>query len=300
MEGAVTADGIGKLLSGVVGIMPTQTIGFSIPTIELTGVAARTVGIAAGVVLIALAFLPKLVAIVLAIPGPVAVAYLTVVLAMTFVRGMAEVMQGGISHQKGIIAGVAFWIGVGCQNGLIFPDLLNEFAAGLLRNGITAGGIVAIVMTLFIEITSPRRRRIEVALNLAALPKIRNFLETFAARSGWGRKMVHRLEFASEETLLTLIEQGEDKDNRKRHRLLVQARKEESGAIIEFIAATGEENLQDRIELLVDAPDNELMEREVSLRLLRHIASSIRHQQFHDADIVTVRVEVPETELGQH
>ena len=37
------------------------------------------------------------------------------------------------------------------------------------------------------------------------------------------------------------------------------------------------------------------MEREVSLRLLRHIASSVRHQQFHETDIVTVRVEAPET-----
>ncbi|MCY4508952.1 MAG: hypothetical protein OXG35_18650, partial [Acidobacteria bacterium] len=41
VEGAVAADGIGKLLSGVAGIMPTQTVGFSVPTVELTGVAAR-------------------------------------------------------------------------------------------------------------------------------------------------------------------------------------------------------------------------------------------------------------------
>ena len=48
VEGAVAADGIGKLLSGVAGIMPTQTIGVSVPTVELTGVAARRAGIAAG------------------------------------------------------------------------------------------------------------------------------------------------------------------------------------------------------------------------------------------------------------
>jgi len=40
------------------------------------------------------------------------------------------------------------------------------------------------------------------------------------------------------------------------------------------------------------------MEREVSLRLLRHIASSVRHQQFHDTDILTVRVDAPETVRG--
>ena len=299
VEGAVAADGIGKLLSGVAGIMPTQTIGVSVPTVELTGVAARRAGIAAGGLLIALAFLPKLLATVLAIPSPVAVAYLTVVLAMAFVRGMTEVVQGGIDYRKGLIAGVSFWIGVGCQNELIFPDLLAELAGGLLQNGITAGGLSAILLTLFVEVTAPRRQRIEVALDLAVLPKIREFLAAFASRSGWGEKMVDRLDAATEETLLTLTGQAEGGEKRERRRLLLQARKEAGGAVLEFVAAAGEENLQDRMGLLAEQPDDVLAEREVSLRLLRHIASSVRHQQFHDSDIVTVHVEVPEADRGR-
>ena len=222
VEGAVAADGIGKLLSGLTGIMPTQTIGVSVPTVELTGVAARRVGIAAGGVLIALAFLPKVLATILAIPSPVVVAYLTVVLAMSFVRGMTEVVQGGIDHRKALIAGVAFWVGVGCQNDLLFPELLAELAGGLLRNGITAGGLVAIFMTLFLEATAPRRSRIEVELDLSRLPTIRKFLGAFASRHGWGAKMVDRLDAVSEETLLTLIGQDESRERRDRRRLLLQ------------------------------------------------------------------------------
>ena len=298
VEGAVTADGIGKLLSGITGIVPTQTIGVSVPTVELTGVAARRVGIVAAGVLIVLAFLPKVLAMILAIPSPVVVAYLTVVLAMTFVRGMTEVVQGGIDHRKALIAGVAFWVGVGCQNDLLFPELLAELGGGLLGNGITAGGIVAILMTLFLEATAPRRSRIEVALDMSVLPKIREFLNAFASRNGWGAQMVDRLDAASEETLLTLIEQDEGRERRERRHLLLKAHKESGGAVLEFIAAAGKENVQDRIGLLADRPDDVLMEREVSLRLLRHIASSVRHQQFHDTDIVTVHVKVPETGHG--
>ncbi len=294
VEGAVTADGIGKLLSGLTAIMPTQTIAVSVPTVELTGVAARRVGIAAGGVLIALAFLPKVVALILAIPSPVVVAYLTVVLAMSFVRGMTEVVQGGIDHRKALICGVAFWVGVGCQNDLLFPGLLAELAGGLLQNGITAGGIVAILMTLFLEATAPRRSRIEAELDFSVLPRIREFLGTFGSRGGWGQDMIDRLDAASEETLLTLIGQDQDGEKRERRRLLLTARKEAGGAVLEFVAASGEENLQNRIGLLADAPDDVPVEREVSLRLLRHIASSVRHQQFHDLDIVTVHVEVPE------
>ena len=298
VEGAVAADGIGKLLSGLTAIVPTQTIAVSAPTIELTGVAARRVGIAAGGVLMALALLPKILAMILAIPSPVIVAYLTVVLAMTFVRGMMEVVQGGIDYRKGMISGVAFWVGVGCQNDLLFPGLLSELGGGLLGNGITAGGIVAILMTLFLEATAPRRSRIEGELEISVLPKLREFLDRFASRNGWGAKMAHRLDAATEETILTLIGEDEDHKKRERRRLLLQAHKEAGDAVLEFVAAPGEENLQNRIGLLADTPGDGPVEREISLRLLRHIASSVHHQQFHDTDIVTVRVEVPETVRG--
>ena len=43
-----------------------------------------------------------------------------------------------------------------------------------------------------------------------------------------------------------------------------------------------------------------MIEREVSLRLLRHLASSVRHQQYHDTEIVTVRVERPGTVPQRH
>ena len=33
------------------------------------------------------------------------------------------------------------------------------------------------------------------------------------------------------------------------------------------------------------------LEREVSLRLLRHYPSSVRHNHCHDADVITVRIE---------
>ena len=296
VEGGVAADGICKLLSGLAGIMPTQTVaGISAPAIEITGVGARRVGIAAGGILLALAFLPKALALVLAIPGAVAGAYVTVLMALIFVRGMTEIVQGGIDYRKGLVAGVAFWVGTGCQNGMIFPGLLSDVAGGLLQNGITTGGLVAILMTLFLEMTAPRRSRIEVDFDLAVLPRIREFLGAFAQRSGWDAKMVQRLEAAGEETLLTLTGPDERDAKRQRRRLFLSAHKEADGAVLEFVAAVGEENVQDRIAILGERPDDVLMEREVSLRLLRHIATSVRHQQFHETDIVTVRVDSPET-----
>ncbi|MDE0445503.1 MAG: hypothetical protein OXH96_02445 [Spirochaetaceae bacterium] len=288
VQGAVAADGAGNLISGLAGTVPNTTYSTSIAVTELTGVGARGVGVAIGVIFVALAFLPKALSAVLAIPPPVASAYITVLLAMLFVTGMKMVIQDGIDYRKGLVVGVSFWAGVGFQGGVIFPEYFAEFAGGLLQNGMTAGGLVAILMTLFMEITAPRRRRLEVEADLANLPTINEFLATFARRNGWDAAMAQRLEAAGEETLASLVDQ---EGAAARRRLLIVARKEDGGALLEFIASTGQDNLQDRLAL-VDAHSAEVPdEREISLRLLRHLASSVRHEQYHDTEIVTVRVD---------
>ena len=49
-------------------------------------------------------------------------------------------------------------------------------------------------------------------------------------------------------------------------------------------------NLEDQLAVLGEPAASGPVEEEVSLRLLRHYASSVRHHQYHDTDVVTVRV----------
>ena len=146
----------------------------------------------------------------------------------------------------------------------------------------TAGGLTALLLTLFVELAEPRRRRIELPFQIAVLPEIRAFLQAFAARSGWGKAMTHRLDSASEETLLSLLEQygSEDRDGEPERRLLLTVHRERDEAVLEFIASTGEGNLQDQIALLGERATEAPAAHEVSLRLLRHAASSVHHQQY--------------------
>ena len=295
VQGALASDGLGNLLSGLAGTVPNTTYSTSVSVTELTGVGARRVGVAVGVIFIVLAFLPKALALLLAIPGPVAAAYITVLMAMLFVVGMKIIVQDGVDYRKGLIVGISFWIGAGFQNGQIFPEYFSTFAAGLLQNGMTAGGLVAILMTLFTELTSPPRRQLEVKCSLSALPRIQQFLGDFASRNGWGQVMRYRLDTAAEETLLALFHEEVRDNGEDARRLQVVAYREEGGAVLELIASSGEEeNLQDRVALLSDTTDAPPVEHEISLRLLHHVASSIRHQQYHDTDVVTVRVKAPD------
>lgn len=290
VQGAVNADGVGNFLSGLVGTVPNTTYSTSVSVTELTGVASRKIGVAIGLVFLAMAGLPKVIALVLAIPGPVAATYITILLAMLFVVGMKMVVRDGINYRQGLIVGVSFWAGVGFQGGLIYPEIFSEFAGGLLQNGMTAGGIVAVILSLFVEVTQPRSRRVAMPLDVSALPKIQDFLKDFAHRSGWKEPMITRLNAAAEETLLTLLGGDEDAEGDRR-RLQLIARKRDGQAVLEFAAASGEDNLQDRLAVLREPATPSNAEREVSLRLLQHFTSSVRHQQYHDGDIVTVHVD---------
>ena len=289
VQGSLNADGIGKLLCGVAGTMPNTTYSTSISLADVTGVAARRVGIAIGVIFIIVAFFPKIAALLIDIPGPVAAAYVTLLMALLFVQGMKIIIDDGLDQRKAAVAGLSFWIGVGFENQWILPELLGDgFVGILLGNGMTAGPLAAIVMMVFLELTGSRRRRLSVALDSESLPEIDTFLRRFASRAGWDAAATDRLASAGEETLAVLLQ--EDDDAGSGRRLAVTARMDGRRAELEFVTALEGENVEDYLANLSSLPPAP-NEREVSFRLLLHYASSVRHQKYHGVDIVTVSVE---------
>ena len=288
IQGALNADGLGNVLSGLAGTVPNTTYSSSIPLISLTGVAARRVGMYAGAFLIAAAFFPKIAAILLAIPGPVVGAYVTIFIALVFVEGLRTVVKDGLDQQKTLIVGLAFWIGIGFEYKFVFPELMSGALGTLLGNGMVVGGVVAIALVQIVGLTSGRRRRVRLELSRSALPEIDEFLSAFASRVGWNESSTDRLRSAGEETLASLMQ--DEADTGSDRRLVVGARLVDGVAEMEFAAASGEQNIEDSLAYLPEQPEIE-DEREISFRLLRHYASSVRHQKYHNIDIITVQVD---------
>ena len=288
VQGALNVDGIGNLLCGIAGTIPNMTVSPTAAIVNLTGVAARRVGIFAGIMFIGLALLPKITAILLAIPAPVAAAYLIVIMGLVFVEGVETIARDGIDHRKAIVLAISFWIGIGFQENLIFAHLLKGPWEALLGNTVTSGSIVAAILIAFIELTSPRRSRLEVDLDISSLPEIDGFLREFASKRGWNEISNYRLRSAGEETLLVML-QYEEPD--KQRLLVISVRIEDDEAELEFLSGYDENNnLEDRLAYLTEQVEV-MDESEISFRLLRHYASSVHHQKYHNIDVITVRVE---------
>ena len=111
--------------------------------------------------------------------------------------------------------------------------------------------------------------------------------------------MQDRLSAVAEETLLTLApldlagDPEESEDAKDGRRLVVLASSDGPVADLEFIGGGNEENLEDQVRQLQQLDSAAPVEHEISLQLLRSYASSVRHQQYHDTDIITVRVTPP-------
>lgn len=289
VQGATAGEGVGNLLTGLLATVPNTPYPQSVSVTEMTGAAARSIGLAAGMIYVLLAFLPKGVALFLAIPSPVVGAALLVPTALVFVVGAREVLQSAPNYRTGLIVGVSFWTGVGFQHDMIFPEYFSQLGNGFLQDGMTSGGLTAMALVLLTQIAASRGDRFRGQLDMSELPRIREFLGAFAARRGWGAA-TDRLAAAVEETLQTLLDAGHSEPRR----LHLAAREEDGEAVLELIVGAADDdnsNLQDRVAFLGEQVSEANASVEVSFRLLRHLASSIHHQQFHDMDVVTIRID---------
>ena len=289
VQGGVLGNCLGTILSGLGGGMPVMATQRGSLLAQQTGCASRDVGILVGVILLVLAFFPKAWALLLVIPIPVMAAYMAVVLAPMFVEGMRSIIQDEPDYSKSVVVGVSLLVGLGFQYELISLPIGALWEA-TLQKAVISGGITVVLLTWALELAS-RRRRYQVALDVEELPGIRRFLADFSLRRGWGEVMTARLQAASEEAVLVLLESGSAGGQRQ---LRLTASGSSRGAELEFVTAPGDAgNLEDQMALLSEPPpelEEMLSEGDVPLRMLGHFATSLTHRQYHETEIITVHV----------
>ncbi len=294
IQGMLSVNGIGMLLGGITSTLPPMSYSsFSVSLISLTGVAARRVGIGVAVVMVVLALSSKLASVLLTIPGPVLGAYLMLAMGMLFVSGWQTILREGLDPSRVLVVALASALGLGLHNHSITRDLFGEELGGLIGSGVTIGAVVAVGMTLMlraIDTIRSLRSRLEVTLDMASLPAVDEFLAGVATRLAWNEASALRLRAAGEEALASMLAKEDGDDGSQQPRLIIGARPQGAMVELEFVATTRQENVEDQLAYLSHEAPTETFD-DLSLRLLRHHASAVRHQKFHSVDILTVQVE---------
>lgn len=291
IQGSIYANGTGILMSGVAGTPPTSTYSsLTVPLVNVTGVASRSVGYVMAAILLVLAFLPKINGALLTIPNPVLGGFLVFALGLLFVEGIQTLARAGLNVQNAMVAGFAFGVGLGMQHHNLLADFLPHPWGTLLGNGITIGAATAVAFTVFLNLSNPRPKRIETVLDRAQLPIVDEFLQRIANDISWNDASAQNLRAAGEETLELLSGSYAAEAPDQPPRVIVTARQEANTIELEFVTVSDETNIEDRIAY-IDEYAETFDESDISLRLLRHYASSVKHQKYHGVDIVTLTVD---------
>ncbi len=183
-----------------------------------------------------------------------------------------------------MIVGISFWVGLGFQNGAIFPDHLPAWSRGVLDNGMAAGGIVAMVLTLLVSFRQRGQHEV-LEPGVRSLSKLNTALNTAAQGAGWDETATNRLQLAGEEAFLYLLERQSESEPRP---IRVAVRPVDDVLQIELVSGPDDANLETRLDKLDE--EHEIV-RDIGARLLRHVAKEVKHEQFYDLDVLTVTVD---------
>lgn len=282
VQGAVNADGLGNLLSGLAGTLPNTTYSTSISVVDLTGVASRKVGLYGGIVLLGLAFVPKLSALLQAIPTPVAGAFIIVFLVLLFSHGIRLVMSEGMSFDNGIVFGLALWLGIGFQNQQLFDGLLPDYLASLLNNGMTAGGIAAVFLSWLVSLKNKRQAKTVQPLDRAGLASALAFVNENARESDWRGEDLNRLALAVEEAFVYVMTHTPE----GMHELELRIRAASDYAEVEIRCGETKSNVETQLRN-IDTSENP---EDLGLKVLKYMTDDLKHQQFSNGEFLILRL----------
>lgn len=150
----IGAEGLGCMISGIMGGVGTTSYTENIGIVALTGIASRRVIRTGAVILIVLGFLWKFGTVISTIPSPIIGAAYLSLFGLIGALGLQVFTRCDVSSTRNLlIFGVAFTLGLGLP-GYMAQHTIHianaEWVAGILngilKNGMAVGGIIAGVL----------------------------------------------------------------------------------------------------------------------------------------------------------
>ncbi|MES2693495.1 MAG: solute carrier family 23 protein [Verrucomicrobiota bacterium] len=148
LSGGVLADGATCFASSLFGGFPSTTYAQNNGVIQITGVASRRVGYTIAGIFAVLGLFPAVGRWVTVLPAPVLGGLALFMFGLVTVSGIRILMSSGFGRREGLIAALAIGVGLGLptQKGLFATA--PEAVRALFESGISAGGLVALVLNL--------------------------------------------------------------------------------------------------------------------------------------------------------
>jgi uric acid transporter len=151
VRGAIAADGLGSAIAALFGGVPLISYDQNVGAVSLTGVGSRFVVAVAGLILILMAFIPKIGALIGIVPPFVLGGTLIFMFGMIAAVG-AGILTGSMKSQRDVLllaASIGLSMAVDFAPPAIFEQL-NPSLRILASDGIVVGTVMAVLLNLIL------------------------------------------------------------------------------------------------------------------------------------------------------
>ena len=153
MSGALTADGFGSALGGLLGITPVTSYSENVGLTIMTGVVNRNVARVGALIMVLCGLLPPIGQFVRTIPTPVIGGVLLMVIGQILVSGFQMIAEAGFTPRHKLIVSLSLAMGIGftasTEAGIwdAFPVAVQSIFA---QNVVSVIFVIALIMNLLL------------------------------------------------------------------------------------------------------------------------------------------------------
>lgn len=204
----ITADGLANMVAGLLGGFGQASTSGAVGLSQATGANSRVIGFAVGGLLVALAFLPKVSALLLAMPAAVIGAALIFSGCFLVTSAIQMIASRMLDARKVFVLGIAFALGIAA---FVYPDHFAGAPAWLapwVGSPLSISVVTAVLLSLVFRIGIHYRN----TLTLDSAGFEPRALAEFMAEQGalWGAptELAYRAEFMTVDAVETLAGSG--------------------------------------------------------------------------------------------
>jgi xanthine permease XanP len=172
IERGVRADGIGTVIAGALGTVGTNTFSASVGLSQATGVIQRRVSFAIGGIFVALAFVPPIVGVAVAMPPALSGAMLLFASAFILANGLGIVVSRLLDSRRVLAIGLALILGISHDVFVEFYTTLPEWLRSVSGSSLVVAMVVALGLNAVFRLGVKRSVRLEAPLDAELLSRV--------------------------------------------------------------------------------------------------------------------------------
>ena len=157
------AEGLAIIFAALFNSFSKTTFNQNVGLIQLTKVTRVAVVVYAGIIMIIMSFLPKIAALVLAVPAAVLGGAMLLMFGMVAMAGVKQIAKAGLEDVNNmIISGSAIVIGIGVSVTPMAFEKLPEWCGVLTGSGVVVGSLTAILLNVLFNYASIRQQEHDI------------------------------------------------------------------------------------------------------------------------------------------